>query len=142
MTRSTLSGFPYPRPSVAMGSSPHVEQSILVVDDDPTFRDLAQRILTDAGLKVVGEAGSAAAAIEAAKAIEPDVALVDVDLPDRDGITLAKELTALPWRPRVVLTSVDPDAAGPDDLRRSGALAFLHKAELANGKLRTLLASD
>lgn len=119
-----------------------MERSILVVDDDPTFRELARRILADAGLKVVAEADSAAAAISAAKAMKPEGALVDVDLPDRDGIALAQELTALPWRPRVVLTSVDPDAAAPDDVRRSGALAFFPKAELANGTLRSLLASD
>jgi DNA-binding NarL/FixJ family response regulator len=117
-------------------------RSVLIVDDDPEFRELAERILADAGLKVVGQADSAAAAITAANAMKPTAALVDVDLPDRDGIALAEELTALPWRPRVVLTSVDPDAAGPDDVRRSGALAFMHKAELANGTLRRLFASD
>src|SRR4051794_32930879 len=119
-----------------------MEPSVLVVDDDPAFRELAQRILADARLNVVGQADSAAAAISAAKEMEPDAALIDVDLPDRDGIALAQELTALPWRPRVVLTSVDLDAARPEDVRRSGALAFLHKAELADGTLRSLLASD
>jgi DNA-binding NarL/FixJ family response regulator len=119
-----------------------MDRSILIVDDDPAFRELARRILDDAGFKVVAQAGTAAAAISAAKAMKPEAALVDVDLPDRDGIALAQELTALPWRPRVVLTSVDPDAVAPDDVRRSGALAFLHKAELANGTLRSLLASD
>src|SRR3954453_12537733 len=119
-----------------------MDRSILIVDDDPAFRELARRILAAARFKGVGQAGTAAAAISAAKAMEPGAALVDVDLPDRDGIALAQELTALSWRPRVVLTSVDPDAAGPDDVRRSGALAFLPKAELANGTLRSLLASE
>jgi DNA-binding NarL/FixJ family response regulator len=116
--------------------------SLLIVDDDPAFRELAQRVLADAGLKVVGEADSAAAAMSVARAMQPDAVLVDVDLPDRDGIALAQEITALPWRPRVVLTSVDADAARPDDVRRSGALAFVHKADLTNGSLRRLLASD
>jgi DNA-binding NarL/FixJ family response regulator len=119
-----------------------MEPSVLIVDDDPAFRELAQRILADSGLKVIGQADSAAAAISVAKAMKPDAVLVDVDLPSQDGIALAKELTALPWRPRVVLTSVDPDAAGPDDVRHSGALAFFPKAELANGTLRSLLASE
>src|SRR5256885_14847023 len=101
-----------------------MERSILVVDDDPAFRDLAQRILADAGLKVVAEADSAAAAITAAKAMEREAALVDVDLPDRDGIALARELTALPSRPRVGSTSAAPDAAGPGAVRRSGARAL------------------
>jgi CheY-like chemotaxis protein len=78
-----------------------MERSILVVDDDPAFRELVQRILAEAGLKVVAEADSAAAAISAAKAMKPEAALVDVDLPDRGGIALAQELAALPWRPRV-----------------------------------------
>ncbi len=115
-------------------------RSVLVVDDDPAFRELAGRLVIAAGLKVAGEANSAAAAVAAAKAMKPDAALVDVDLPDRDGIALAQELTALPWQPCVVLTSVDADAAGPDAVRRSGARAFVHKAELPNGVFRLLSA--
>jgi DNA-binding NarL/FixJ family response regulator len=115
-------------------------RSVLVVDDDPTFRELAGRLLKAAGFKVVGEAGSAAMAITSAEAMKPDAALVDVDLPDQDGIALAQELTALPWRPCVVLTSVDAEAATPDDVRRSGARAFVHKADLPNGVGRLLAA--
>jgi CheY-like chemotaxis protein len=114
---------------------------ILVVDDDPAFRGLASRLLTAAGLTVVGEADSVAAAMIVAKAMEPDAALVDVDLPDGDGISLAHELTALPWRPSVLLTSVDADAASPDDVLRSGATAFVHKADLPNGSIHRLLAA-
>jgi DNA-binding NarL/FixJ family response regulator len=116
--------------------------SILVVDDDPAFRELAVRLLADAGINVAAQADSADGAITAAEATKPAAALVDVDLPDRDGITLAAELAALPWRPRVILTSVDPEAAGPDDVRRSGALAFLSKDQLADGALLRLLGSD
>ncbi len=119
-----------------------MDRSILVVDDDPAFRELAVRLLADAGIKVAAEADSADGAISAAEETKPAAILVDVDLPDRDGITLAGELTALPWRPRVVLTSVDPDAAGPDDVRRSGALAFLSKDKLANGSLLCLMGFE
>jgi DNA-binding NarL/FixJ family response regulator len=99
-------------------------------------------MLTALGLNVVAEAGSVAEALTAAKATQPDAALVDVDLPDGNGIALSLELTALPWRPRVVLTSVDAEAAGPDDVRRSGASAFVHKADLPNGNLRSLLTKE
>jgi DNA-binding NarL/FixJ family response regulator len=119
-----------------------MDRSILVVDDDPAFRELAGRLLADAGITVAAQADSADGAITAANETKPDAVLVDVDLPDRDGIALAGELTALPWRPRVVLTSVDPDAAGPDDVRRSGALAFLSKDKLADGTLLRLLGFD
>jgi DNA-binding NarL/FixJ family response regulator len=76
---------------------------------------------------VVGEAGTAEAGASAARDLKPDVMLVDVGLPDGDGVTLALELSALPWKPRIVLTSVDPDAASPDDVERSGAAAFISK---------------
>ncbi|HEX3360638.1 MAG TPA: response regulator [Solirubrobacterales bacterium] len=119
-----------------------MDRSILVVDDDAAFRRLAGRFLADLGLSVTAEAGTAAAALAIAMETRPDAALVDVDLPDGNGIDLADTLAALPWGPRVVLTSVDPDAAAPEEVRRSGAHAFLSKDKLANGTLLRLLVSD
>lgn len=113
--------------------------SVLVVDDDPAFRQLAQRILAGFGLGVAGEAGTVAAAVVAAGSLRPEAVLVDVGLPDGNGIALATELVALPWRPRVVLTSNDADAVSPRDLRRSGAKAFVPKDELPNAALDQLL---
>src|SRR5215210_1710334 len=106
--------------------------SVLIVDDDSVFRRLAERLLRADDLEVVGHAANVAEALAAAKALEPDAALVDVDLPDGDGITLARELIDLPSRPRVLLTSSDTDAACADDIRDSGASGFVHKAELPN----------
>jgi CheY-like chemotaxis protein len=119
-----------------------VKRSVLVVDDDPAFRDLAQRLLSVFGLVVAGEAATAAAAIAAAGSLRPDAVLVDVGLPDRDGLSLARELTALPWRPRVVLTSTDAEAATPADVRLSGAEAFVPKDQLPNAALGHLLGAD
>lgn len=115
--------------------------AVLVVDDDPVFRSLARRALVADGLVVVGEAESVATAMAAAHALRPDAALVDVGLPDGDGVSLARALTALPWHPRVVLTSTDPDAAGPEEVRASGASAFVAKDDLPNTPLARLLAS-
>jgi DNA-binding NarL/FixJ family response regulator len=118
-----------------------VANSVLVIDDDPAFRDLVRRMLDDGGLVVVGEADTAAAAIATAHELRPDVALVDVGLPDGDGIALARELSSLPWHPRVVLTSSDPEAASAEDVRRSGAHAFVPKDELPDAPLGPLLGS-
>jgi DNA-binding NarL/FixJ family response regulator len=112
--------------------------TVLVVDDDAVFRGLARRMIVDARLAVVGEADGVAAALAAADTLRPDAVLVDVGLPDGDGIALAGQLCALPWRPRVVLTSADPDAAGPDDVRACGARAFVPKHELPNALERLL----
>jgi DNA-binding NarL/FixJ family response regulator len=121
--------------------SPPPSASVLVVDDDPTFRGLARRMLVAAGLRVVGEADTVAAANAAALDLRPDAALVDVGLPDGDGIALACKLAALPWRPRIVLTSTDAGAASPDDVLRCGAGTFVPKADLPGVSLARLLAS-
>jgi DNA-binding response OmpR family regulator len=114
--------------------------SVLIVDDDPRFLSLATRILTEAGVEVAATADDAAGALAAANATRPDAALVDVGLCDREGIDLAYELAALPWGPRVVLTSTDNDCGGAIDARGGRAkLPFIPKEELANGRLRRLL---
>ena len=116
--------------------------SVLLVDDDPDFRGLARRLLSAAGLGVVGEAGTVAAATAAALDLRPDAALVDIGLPDGNGIALAGALTALPLPVRVVLTSSDADAASPDDVLRCGADSFVPKADLPDAPLLKLLSRE
>jgi CheY-like chemotaxis protein len=117
--------------------------SVLVVDDDAAFLALAVRVLTELGIAVVLTAGDAAAAMREAKAARPAAALVDVDLPGRDGIDLAAELAALPWAPRVVLTSADRDAGRAVAALGEGTRpAFVPKEELAGETLRRLLDDE
>jgi DNA-binding response OmpR family regulator len=116
--------------------------SVLVVDDDPSAVSLATRVLADIEADVAATAPDATTAIKAANSTKPDAALVDVGLPDRDGIDLAYELAALPWRPRVVLMSSDSDAvSGIDPRPGRDALPFVPKQELTDGRLRRLLTS-
>jgi DNA-binding NarL/FixJ family response regulator len=115
--------------------------SVVLIDDDPAFRDLARRLLTITGMAVVGEADSVASGLETAAEKHPQAVLVDVGLPDGNGIDLARRLSGLPLRPRVVLTSVDPDAATPEEIRSSGALGFAPKADLAGAGLSMLVAA-
>jgi DNA-binding NarL/FixJ family response regulator len=115
---------------------------VLVVDDDPGFRGLAARIIEAGGLVVVGEADTVATALTFAKKLRPEAALVDVGLPDGDGLALARELSALPWSPRVVLTSTDPEAASADDVKQAGAEAFIPKDELPHAPLRRILLDE
>jgi DNA-binding NarL/FixJ family response regulator len=113
--------------------------SVLLIDDDPAFRHLARRTLAGTSMTVVGEAEDAASGASAARDLKPDVMLVDVGLPDGDGITLAHELSALPWGPRIVLTSVDADAASPEEVVRSGAAGFVPKSDLPNRGIQLML---
>src|SRR4051812_22939814 len=110
-----------PRPSRAPARIALMPTSVIVVDDDPAFRGLVVRMLARMGFEVVGQAGTVAEAERAAAELRPDAALVDVGLPDGNGLVLARTLAALPWRPRVVLTSTDPDATTCECARSIGA---------------------
>jgi DNA-binding NarL/FixJ family response regulator len=113
--------------------------TVLIVDDDVEFRGLAALVLAAMGLKVVGEAGTYASATAAAAELRPDAALVDVELPDGNGLALAAQLVALPWRPRVVIASSDPEATSTAAVQSFGAVGFVAKDDLPDGRLATLL---
>ena len=115
--------------------------TVLLIDDDPDFRATARRVLTRGGAEIIGEAASVADGTAAATALRPEAILVDVGLPDGNGVALAPVLAALPWGPRVVLTSVDVDATTDATARATGAAGFVPKHELP-GALMTLLLGD
>jgi len=119
-----------------------VTLTVLVVDDDAAFRGVARRMLSAVGLVVVGEAGTVKSATEQAELLRPDALLIDVGLPDGDGVALAIQLHALPWRPRVLLTSTDPEAVAAVDVTASGALGFLAKQDLPDAPLARLFAAS
>ncbi|MEA2424165.1 MAG: hypothetical protein QOH13_575 [Thermoleophilaceae bacterium] len=113
--------------------------SVLIVDDDAAFRGLARRILTGRGFDVLGEADSVEAARAAVTSTKPDAVLVDVMLPDGNGFVLARELVALPWKPRIVVTSSDEQAGAEEAVRRDGIVAFVSKEDLPSAPLEQLL---
>jgi len=77
----------------------------LIVDDHPTFRKFARRLLEEAGYAVVGEARDGEGAIEAVRDLQPAVVLLDVVLPDISGLEVAATLAEALDAPAVVLTS-------------------------------------
>ncbi len=93
-------------------------------------------LLRAGGYEVVAEAADGAAAMTAAARLHPDAALVDVQLPDTDGLALAKRLVESDRRLRVVLTSTDATLMPALAFAGSGALAFVPKQELAVTDLR------
>jgi DNA-binding NarL/FixJ family response regulator len=114
--------------------------TVLLVDDDPIFRGLARAMLPARTVVVIAEAATVAAALAAARVLRPDSALVDVELPDGNGVTLAGALTGLPRPPRIILTSTDADAVMGDDVSRCGAAGFVPKSDLPSIGLEGLLA--
>jgi DNA-binding NarL/FixJ family response regulator len=113
--------------------------SVLIVDDHSGFRAQARRMLESEGYRVVGEAGDVASAIEAALALEPELALVDVYLPDGDGFEVASRLGALDASPAVVLTSSHDGGELACCVAGCGALGFVPKTDLSRGAIEELL---
>ena len=103
---------------------------VLLVDDDAAFRQSAARLLADRGYDVVGEVGTVAEARAAVARLHPEAVLLDVNLPDGNGVAFARELTRNGETPRVLLTSTDSFAVTRRLLERSGAVAFVPKADL------------
>jgi DNA-binding NarL/FixJ family response regulator len=114
-------------------------RSVLVVDDDASFRNLAARILVSWGHTVVAEAGTVDEALARARELQPHTVLADIGLPDGDGFDLAERLGAEDSPPRVILISSDSDAANGPAAHRVGAVGFVPKDELAGAGLRRLL---
>ena len=89
------------------------------------------------GYRVVGEAQDGRSGIAAARALRPDIVLLDVLLPDLDGFEVAAALTGSDDAPIVVLTSSD---LGDFNrlVARSGARGFVAKADLSRAALEAL----
>jgi DNA-binding NarL/FixJ family response regulator len=108
---------------------------VLIVDDDTGFRRMMRKVLALRGYDVAGEAATLAEARVAIRETSPDAVLLDVTLPDGNGILFAEELTSDPRVPRVVLTSTDPEAGPAGLVRRCGAAGFIAKTELVGTDL-------
>jgi len=101
---------------------------VLIVDDIPETRDHLSKLLSfESDVEVVGTAASGAEAIEQASKLLPDVVLMDINMPDIDGIAATERLSSQVPSAAVVMMSVQGEA---DYLRRSmlaGAREFLVK---------------
>ena len=112
---------------------------VLIVDDHESFRRLATRVLAASGFIVIGEAVDAASAIRQTASLRPDVVLLDVMLPDRSGLEVARELAAEPGAPRVVLTSSRSRSDFGTGLQWPGC-EFIPKHLLSGPSLAALLS--
>jgi two-component system, NarL family, nitrate/nitrite response regulator NarL len=114
-------------------------KTVLVVDDHLAFRASARTLLELEGFEVVGEATDAAAGIEAAHRLRPDVVLLDVRLPDLDGVSASKRIGAENGGTAIVLTSSGDIADLASELPHCPARGFIPKSELSGDALRALV---
>jgi DNA-binding NarL/FixJ family response regulator len=109
------------------------------VDDHPSFRRFARRLLEADGFVVLGEATDGASALAATDALRPEVVLLDVLLPDTDGFAVADALAHEAQPPMVVLTSSREAADYASRLERASVMGFLAKSELSGAALAALI---
>ena len=113
--------------------------TVLIVDDHPTFRAFARDLLETEGFEVVGESEDGASAVASIGSLEPDLVLLDVQLPDLTGFEVAERLRAAGVETPIVLTSSRDASAYGDQVESSSSIGFIPKADLSGDALRALL---
>ncbi|MEU4323863.1 response regulator transcription factor [Nonomuraea dietziae] len=115
---------------------------LLIADDHPIVRDGIRGMFTgDPRFEVLGEAGDGAQAVELARALEPDVILMDLRMPRMDGVAAIKELVRLGIAARVlVLTTYDTDSDVLPAIE-AGATGYLLKDALREELMRAVEAA-
>ena len=102
--------------------------TVVVIDDHPFYRDGLSRGLTlDGRVKVVGEAGGGREGLEIIASEDPDVALVDYQMPDMDGVAVMHALKRDGARTRVLLVSAVTDGAVVFQALEEGAAGYIAK---------------
>lgn len=126
--------------SVARACDDRCMSSVLIVDDHDTFRVLARAVLEASGYTVAGEAADGESALRAAAEVDPDIVLLDIQLPDIDGFAVAERLAQLPSAPAVVLVSTRDEDAYRERLSDARALGFVNKSDFSGRALAALVA--
>jgi response regulator NasT len=99
---------------------------VLVADDDPIIRLDLKQMLTNLGYEVVAEAGDGQEAVDLAKSFRPDICVLDIKMPIKDGIAAVQEIVGAEIAPAILLTAYS-DRELIDRAKEAGAFAYLVK---------------
>lgn len=100
----------------------------MVVDDHPMWRDAVARDLSETGYEVVAAVGEGAQAVRVAKAVRPDVVVLDLQLPDLSGVEVIRGLLAAHPPVRVLMLSASGEQQDVLDAVKAGASGYLLKS--------------
>jgi|SRR4051794_34869962 DNA-binding NarL/FixJ family response regulator len=114
--------------------------TILIVDDHAGFRRAVRALLEAEGYRVVAESETGGEALEAAGRTQPMVVLLDIGLPDIDGLQVAARLTAADSELAVVLTSSRDASDYQPFVAGCGARGFIPKDEISGAAIAALAA--
>ena len=113
--------------------------TVLIVDDTMLARRILKNILCEAGHEIVAEAGNGAEAVEAFREHRPDVVLMDITMPQLDGVHASRQiLSEFPEARVVMVTSVNREATVRESLH-AGAAGYIIKPYKADTVVDTLM---
>jgi len=100
---------------------------VFIADDHPVFRNGIKSVLSGSDYDVVGEADNGNTALKAISVMKPDIAILDITMPDLDGIAVTKRVAEEAPDTRVIILSMHSDLNHPIDAFRAGALGYVLK---------------
>lgn len=121
-----------------MKSAPS-KHRILLVDDHPIMRHgLAQLIKLEPGLDVCGQAGSASEGLKAIESLEPDLAIIDLTLPDKSGLELVKDVHAMFPATQCIVLSMHDENLYAERVLKAGARGYIMKETAAENLVNAI----
>lgn len=102
-------------------------KNVMVVDDAAFMRMMLKDILTGAGYNVVGEAENGAIAVNKYKELSPDLVLMDITMPEMDGVSAVKKIRGLDPKAKIIMCSAMGQQAMVLESIQAGAKDFVVK---------------
>lgn len=100
---------------------------IFIADDHPVFRNGIKSVLSGSDYDVIGEADNGNTALKAISLMKPDIAILDITMPDLDGIAVTRRVVEEVPATRIIILSMHADLNHPIDAFRAGALGYVLK---------------
>jgi DNA-binding NarL/FixJ family response regulator len=115
------------------------KKSILIIDDHPLFREGLKTITArDKRFEVIGEAGNGREGLRMVRELKPDLVLVDISLPDQNGIELTREIRTLLSKTGILIVSVHSEIDYIAKAFQAGALGYVVKESAAERLIKAL----
>jgi len=117
------------------------KKTVLIVDDHPLYREGLKAIIDRSRIfEVVGEAGDGKAGLQQARELRPDLALVDISLPEKSGIDLVRDLKSVQPETRILVVSMHSKIDYITKAFQAGALGYMVKESAGESLLKAMEA--